>query len=83
MDRQTQHSLILNYLKTYGSITTYEGFEKLFITKTNSRAGELIKMGYPITKQPEKNNGKKYMRYFWQEKPRQLSFFEANRNGNK
>lgn len=71
----SQHEQILEYLKQNKSISMFEGFEHLRITKINSRCGELIKQGYPITGVWEKNGGKKYMRYFWEVKPEQLKLF--------
>lgn len=42
----TQCELILRYLKKHGSITTYESYSKLFITRLPSRIWDLKKRGY-------------------------------------
>lgn len=39
----TQCDLILKYLKEHGSITTYESYSKLFITRLPSRIFDLKK----------------------------------------
>lgn len=45
----TQHELILEYLRANKSISPYEAFEHLGITKLATRIGELKKTGYVFT----------------------------------
>lgn len=42
----TQHDLILRYLKNFRTITPYEAFKELGITKLATRISELKKEGY-------------------------------------
>ena len=42
----TQHDLILNYLKKFRTITPYEAFKDLGITKLASRISEMKQEGY-------------------------------------
>lgn len=42
----TQHDLILRYLNNFRTITPYEAFKELGITKLATRISELKKMGY-------------------------------------
>lgn len=42
----TQCELIIRYLEEHGSITTYESYSKLFITRLPSRIYDLKKRGY-------------------------------------
>lgn len=42
----TQHDLILKYLKQFHSITPYEAFKDLGITKLATRISEMKKQGY-------------------------------------
>lgn len=42
----TQCELIIRYLREYGSITTYESYAKLFITRLPSRIWDLKQRGY-------------------------------------
>lgn len=42
----TQCDLILRYLEEHGSITTYESYAKLFITRLPSRIWDLKQRGY-------------------------------------
>ena len=44
----TQNTIVLEYLKKWGSITTAEAFDNLGITRLASRIHELRKMGYEI-----------------------------------
>ena len=41
----TQHDLIINYIKQHGSITPYEAFLYLKITKLSTRIGEIERKG--------------------------------------
>jgi hypothetical protein len=47
----TQCEMILKYLEENGSITTYESFTELFITRLASRICDLKKMGYDFDKE--------------------------------
>lgn len=49
----TQHSLILSYMKEHGSITTYEAYEQLGITKLTTRISELKGAGFDIRQRTE------------------------------
>lgn len=42
----TQNEMLLDYLSKNGSITTYESFTELFITRLSARIYELKKKGY-------------------------------------
>ena len=42
----TQNEMLLDYLNKNGSITTYESFTELFITRLSARIYELKKKGY-------------------------------------
>lgn len=64
----TQHQLILEYVKEWGSITPMDAFLDLGITKLSTRIGELEKagIGFVHSKESRKNRyGKKttYCRY--------------------
>lgn len=69
----TQHSLILSYMKEHGSITTYEAFMALGITKLTTRISELRRGGFNIRERAESGvnpYGKPvtYNRYWLEEK---------------
>ena len=49
----TQHEAIIDYLQKNESISPYEAFLYLNITKLSTRVGELIKAGYNIIKKWE------------------------------
>ena len=54
MNRDTQIKKIWKYLANHAEgLTTIEACYKLRITKLPTRIGEMIKMGYPISKTPE------------------------------
>lgn len=42
----TQNEMLLDYLNKNGSITTYESYTELFITRLSARIYELKKKGY-------------------------------------
>ena len=42
----TQNELIIKYIKDFGSITTYESFTELGITRLPSRIWDLKQLGY-------------------------------------
>lgn len=46
----TQCELILKYLKDFGSITTFESYEELGITRLPSRINDLKNKGYEFNK---------------------------------
>lgn len=63
-----QHERILNYMREFGSISPFEAFSDLGITKLSTRISELIRAGYTIKKRDEKNKNRygdsvHYMRY--------------------
>lgn len=47
----TQNEMILDYLNKNGSITTYESFTELFITRLSARIHDLKKMGYEFNEE--------------------------------
>lgn len=61
----TQHQLILEYVKEWGSITPMDAFRDLGITKLATRIGELEKngIGFEHTKETSKNRYGKKMTY--------------------
>lgn len=69
MKKENQYKRIWKYLENHPEgITTLEGADRLRITKVNTRAGEMIAMGYPISKTPEVHinedgNHSRIMRY--------------------
>ena len=48
--KTNQHDRIRNYIKDWGSITPFEAFRDLGITKLSTRIGEMIRNGEPIAK---------------------------------
>lgn len=42
----TQTDMVLDYLYEYGSITTWEAYSKLFITRLSAKIFDLKKLGY-------------------------------------
>lgn len=64
----TQHEMILQYIKDFGSISPMEAFSDLGITKLATRISELIASGYSFEKTLEKSRNRygksvQYMRY--------------------
>ena len=60
----TQHEKILIYLQNNKSITTFEAFEKLGITKLTTRISELRKSGITILGEKcTSQNGATFNRY--------------------
>ena len=49
----TQHDRILDYIKTFGSITTLDAFRDLGITKLTTKISEMRAAGIDITGTPE------------------------------
>lgn len=69
----TQRSLILSYMKEHGSITTYEAFMELGITKLTTRISELRRGGFLIRERSESGVNRygkpvTYNRYWLEEK---------------
>ena len=69
----TQHSLILDYMKEHGSITTFEAYEQLGITKLTTRISELRNGGFIIRQRAESGVNRygkpvTYNRYWLEEK---------------
>lgn len=64
---KNQKTLILEYMRKYGSISSYEAYEKLGITQLGARIDNLQDDGYVFEKEWVKNrkNGqvKDYVRY--------------------
>lgn len=48
MKQLTQHDLVLNYIKQFGSITPMEAFSDLGITKLATRVSEMRREGIAI-----------------------------------
>lgn len=63
----TQKDKILKYIAVHGSITSMEAYSELGITQLGARIFELKEKGFKFSKKREKNNGKIYDRYFWEE----------------
>lgn len=53
MARITQNERIIDYIAAYGSITSYEAFVDLGITRLASRVCDLAKQGYEFDKKFE------------------------------
>lgn len=53
MARITQNERIVDYINTYGSITTLEAFVNLGVTRLASRICDLTKQGYEFDKKFE------------------------------
>lgn len=47
----TQNEMLLDYLNKNGSITTYESFTELFITRLSARIHDLKRMGYEFNEE--------------------------------
>lgn len=65
----TQAERIVQYMITFGSITTMEAFQDLGITKLATRISEMIQEGVKIDKKSEKGKNRYgetiyYTRYF-------------------
>ena len=52
MKKLTQHERILYYIKIFGSITTFEAFTELGITKLTTRISEMRRDGINIEGTP-------------------------------
>ncbi len=69
----TQHDLIINYIKQHGSITPYEAFLYLKITKLSTRIGEIERKGMArfkremIRSKDSFGDETAYMRYWLEE----------------
>lgn len=63
--RQTQQKDIREYIDTHGSITTFEAYEHLYITKLTTRISEMRKRGEEFIDSWEtgKNHHGKIVRY--------------------
>jgi hypothetical protein len=63
-----QHERILKYIDDFGSISPFEAFMELGITKLATRVSEMIRDGEKITKKPESSRNRygqkvNYVRY--------------------
>ena len=63
-----QREKIIDYIRQFGSITPFEAFRDLGITKLATRISELIRDGYPVEKSFETSKNRygdpvRYMRY--------------------
>lgn len=67
----TQTEALINYLEKYGSITTYQSFTELFITRLSAKIYELKhKYGYEfeekwVVKQNIYGNTCSFKKYIW------------------
>ncbi len=59
----TQKSLVLNHLRTRGSITTFVAFDEYSICRLSERIRELERDGHLINHTPITHNGKSYVAY--------------------
>ena len=65
MDKATQRSKILAYCAEHGSITVREAFTELGINSPTKRISEMRKSGeYTVTVVEERNEDKRWNRYF-------------------
>lgn len=69
----TQHTLIIDFMREHGSITTYEAFMELGITKLTTRISELRRGGFLIRERAESGLNRygkpvTYNRYWLEEK---------------
>lgn len=65
MKKKTQEAIILDHLKKYGSITTYEAFINYRITRLSGRIFDLKRHGADIVKQTESTkDGTRYAVYY-------------------
>lgn len=69
---KSQRDIVMDYLKTHGSITSYEAFEHFGITKLPARICELRKAGVIIPDRIEHGKNRfgvpvSYKRYLYQE----------------
>lgn len=63
MSCQTQKSLVLNHLRTRGSITTFVAFDEYSICRLSERIRELERDGHVINHTPITREGKSYVAY--------------------
>lgn len=71
--KRTQEEMILNHLKLYGSITSWDAITQYRITRISSIIFNLRGQGYDIITEHKINNGKNYGVYKLIE-AKQLSF---------
>lgn len=60
---QTQKQLVLNHLRTRGSITTLIATRRYLCFRLSERIRELERDGYVINHTPVEKNGRRYMAY--------------------
>ena len=66
--KESQHKKIANYIEKYGSITSFEAFRDLGITKLTTRISEMRRSGLEIIGEWETGGNRfgepdRYMRY--------------------
>ena len=49
--KRSQLDIVLDHLKSYKSISTWEGYERYGITTVSQRVSDLVKLGYDIRKE--------------------------------
>lgn len=59
----TQKELVLDYMRTRGSISTFIAFEEFSICRLSERIRELERDGHLINHTPITHNGKQYVAY--------------------
>lgn len=60
----TQHDLILNHLRSGGSLTVAQALNQLGIYALSQRIGDLRRMGHRIKDDWAESHGKRFKRYF-------------------
>lgn len=63
MSKQSKKAQILNHLKTYGSITSWEAIEKYHATRLAAIIKELRNEGYNIVTTMQSNGETRYALY--------------------
>lgn len=58
--KMTQCEKIIDYIKRYGSITTWDAFKDLGITRLASRIHDLTEKGYEFDRKIEKTKNRDY-----------------------
>lgn len=61
--RDTQKQMVLNHLRTHGSITTLIATKRYLCFRLSERIRELERDGYLINHAPIHKNGRRYMSY--------------------
>ena len=62
-EHQTQKQMVLNHLRTRGSITTLIATKRYLCFRLSERIRELERDGFVINHTPVEKNGRRYMAY--------------------